>query len=772
MAVKIFINGTEIVNFSFPSINISIPFKDTIDEELDSLNFQFKTYSRYGIKKNDRVVYNIYHGVNNVLSKKFCVYNVVETWEGEKWLYQVSCLSPTKILENIIINGMAETYKNMIGGINTTKLYDQIVRVVAKINAQLQLDGTNITLSLDNSFSSVLQNQESSDFLWDNQVNAREILNDMLDKADMLVVASDYTINANSLNKVATITLSAVKREKKGTQLINSANDIDNGGLNDVKEMVKGITFNRNSEFACGNIISLTKNAIAKDTIKQPYCPARNTDLTIDKAESRHIITQEPIYSLEKVYAMMPTQNIYVYYWYYNTTTQQWDTIRYRDNAYNPTMQLYIPVDITEYVVEKSRFDTMPLSEQKKHLYFIRGQRGIYGLFDRYKSGLTGLFSNTAIKEIANDIGNNYPALTSSNSDGVIDWSEYGLNMLYGRDYSQSSDWSNVANITNLKLGTFKQNMAIRLLPIATNESVFVSEENAYKECLFSVEYQPYVDSVVKIEKEVSVDARSENLCVIKNQSDRTIDAVKYYDSQQALINRMGNKEMFIDCMIDLTATYSHLKSLWDLGDYMTLNGTNWTITQRTLENYNENKLKVRYTLSKEFNASNVDIQVNRDKRLYGIPLDNYVNRYIIIKVGNQFSFFKKLAVKCYDDFTNDTTTTGYSLMELVAIGNNNITDKVARCMDNYAVDIERTKYSSTIVNVYLRYGDSDGFAEDIELMLISDAYWTEIQNNLITDYSRLPFIAGTTIQAYGTYKKLTGIKKDKMERLIFVFKE
>ena len=768
--VQLWINGTQITDYI-----LTTPFKDTIDEELDSLNFQFKRNSRFSITKNDKVVYNIYHGVNNILSKKFCVYNIVETWEGEKWLYQVSCLSPTKILENIIINGMAETYTNIIGGINTTKLYDQIVRVVAKINAQLQLDGTNITLSLDNSFSSVLQNQASSDFLWDNQVNAREILNDMLDKADMLVVASDYTINANSLNKVATITLSAVKREKKGTQLINSANDIDNGGLNDVKEMVKGITFNRNSEFACGNIISLTKNAIAKDNVQQPYLPARNTDLTIDDEAKWHIITQEPIYSLNSVRMETNIDGV-------GLIVYENGNIKYIIGG----EQIATQIDITDYIVEKNVFDAMPLSEQKKRLYFIRGQKHIYGLFDRYK--VNPLQSNTAIKNIIEDIESRYFWYTGGTSTKPITdlkprflfekMGRFNLNDDFNTFINFSNDSIIVGNQSFIDYGSLSDLVEENFyydgrIGAGLDPSEILGTSNALKKGLkFSVNYQPYVDSVVKIEKEVSVDARSENLCVIKNQSDRTIDAVKYYDSQQALINRMGNKEMFMDCMIDLTATYSHLKSLWDLGDYMTLNGTNWTITQRTLENYNENKLKVRYTLSKEFNASNVDIQVNRDKRLYGIPLDNYVNRYIIIKLGNQQSLYKKLAIKCYDDFTNDTTTTGYSLMELVAIGNNDITDKVARCMDNYAVDIERTKYSSTIVNVYLRYGDSDGFAEDIELMLISDTYWTEIQNNLITDYSRLPFIAGTSIQAYGTYKKLTGIKKDKMERLIFVFKE
>lgn len=766
MAMRLWINGTELTNFI-----LSTPFKDTLDEELDNLNFQIKSATRLTYKKFDKLMYWIGQGSTVILNKKMAIFNIVETWEGEKWTYQISCLSPTKILESIIINGMADTYAS-------ARLDLQLDRVRQKINAQLGFEmATPITISFNSSISpsnDTLYNATSSDFLWDGQVNVREIFNDMLDKVDMLCIGTDYTIDANG--NITGITIGAVKREKNGSQILTSIYDVENGGLEDVKQVVKGITYNRDSEFACGNIISLIKNGIAKDNVQQPYEPARNTDLTIDDASDWHIITQEPIYTLNKVIIQMPIQVGY-YSWHYNDSTQQWE-VRSADLLYGYT--LLIPIDITNYVVEKSVFDAMSLADQSKRLYFTRGQKNIYGLYKKYKSGLTGLFSNIALQNIMQDL----PTTTINyyrTANEVIDWSGIGNPTLL------QLSGGNVSKYTNAIISTTgeKQENAIESFVGVVYPSDRYAQNNLYdyikpdtswfKQALFSVNYQPYVDSVVKIEKTniASLEANTKNLSVIKNQSDRTIDMSKYYDSQQALINRMGNKEMYIDAMVDLTSDYSLQTTLWGLGDYMTLNSVKWTITQREFENYNENKLKVRYTLSKDYNASNIDIQLKRDKRLYGIPLTQYVDRYIIIKGGQYMdNNTKKILLECWDDFTGSTTTQGYCMLEAVKIGNANILHKVARAMDNYAVDIERTKYSSTVVNVYLRYCDTNGFKENITLYGLSNVAYSQLN---ISDYSRLPFIPNSDVgQAlvYGWQKVLTGIKKDKMERLIFVFAE
>ena len=774
MGMKLYINGTQLTDFL-----LSTPYKDTIDEELDQLNFQVKSDTKLTYKKFDKLRYVIEHGTINPatkLDKIMCLWEIVETWEGEKWLYQLSCLSPTKILESVIINGMAETYPS-------ADLYDQMTRVKEKINAQLTLEGVGLTILFDETtikdsgnVSVIKDITGSSDFLWDGQVNVREIFNDMLDKADAICVATDFNISSD---KITSITLSAVKRNKRGNRILFNYNDVDNGGLTDVSKVVKGISYNRNSEFAVGNIISLTKNAIAKDNVQQAYLPARNTDLTIDDEASWHIITQEPIYSLNKVIALMPLNNILMDYWEYELIngTYTWVKKTYTISNDNPTLRILAPVDITDYIVEKSVFDNMSLADQSKHLYFKRGEKGIYNLYSLYK--WNALISKIALRNIMGDTIGDIPSL-SPNENDVVDWREYDFDRVFFQWNDNGQDWDNIKNqsfspSSSYHLTSDGTRHDGDIAEFRTQATPLVETAKAYKQAMFSVNYQPYCDSVVKIEKSSMTDleANAKNLSVIKNQSDRTIDAEKYYNSQQALINRMGNKEMFIDAMVDLNASYAYKTSLWDLGDYVELgaNLDKWTITQRTFENYNGSVLKVKYTFSKKYNASNVDIQLKRDKRLYGIPLSNYVDRYIIVRYPSADNI-DKIAIKCWDDFTGSTTTQGYCIAEMVKIGNDTLTDRVARCLDNYAIDIERTKYSSTVVNVYLRYCNTTGFIDTIEAYGMTNAYYNSLS---CSDYSRLPFkpnseMGNLSHDAYNL--SLTNIKKDKMERIIIIVKK
>lgn len=742
--VKIYRNGTQLTNFI-----LNAPYSDTIDDELDKANFQIKSTNRLTFSKNDKITYIVSQIISdvetNVIQKTFCLFDYVETWEGEYWLYQLTCLSPTKLLENIIINGMAETHSDWT-------LKQQLERTILKINKQFICETTfPIELKLTTSPTSdlyILNTKQGSDFLWSGQQTAREILQDICDKADMLLVATDYQVYANAQFHIKEITLDAIPREKGGTKLIETNSSIEGGGLDAYKTIIKGLSIHRNSEFTNGSIVSLIKNGICKDNVQQTYMPARNTDLTIDKAEDWHIITQEPIYSLNNVKVLVNIKNVAM------SVLNPDQTIKYSISPLTMTAEL----DITNYIVEKEVFDVMPISEQKKHLYFVRGECGIYGLYNRYKSGITGYFTNTAIENILDDLSDNFPSvpLTRGNFASVVNDAYWGS---FDNDYKT---FTKAVDMTKITLNNEYVNYGGQLSDIVPSNFTY-GKPNAYADysdkILFSINYQPYIDSVVKIGKGETINARSYNLSVLKNQSDRTIDASKYYDSQRALIKRLGNDEMSLDCIFDGVR-------LWSLGDFMLIQSDKWTLTKREIENYGNDKIKARLTFSNKYNASNSAINVNRDKRLYGIPLNNYVDRYILINVDTAYNY-TKLLVYSYDDFTGNTTTIGYTILDLIRIGNNEIIDKVARCKDNYAVDIERTKYSSTIVNVNLRYCMTNGEMEDIRLKLLTDSQYNQLT---ISDYSRLPFLPTTSINV-GIDKTLDDIYKDKMERLIFVIK-
>ena len=131
--IKLYRNGNELTNFI-----LSTPYKDTLDAELDKLNFQIKSTTRLTFKKNDKIRYYNYVSKNNtnytLIDKNLCLFDWLETLEGEYWLYQLTCFSPTKLLEGIIINGMANT------GLGATTLNTNMTQVVDKINAQQKME--------------------------------------------------------------------------------------------------------------------------------------------------------------------------------------------------------------------------------------------------------------------------------------------------------------------------------------------------------------------------------------------------------------------------------------------------------------------------------------------------------------------------------------------------------------------------------------------------------------------------------------------------------
>jgi len=739
MAVELYINDTLQTNYI-----LSTPFKDTIDEELDTFNFQIKG-SLTGIKKNDKVRYIIKKGDTEILNKVFCVFEKREMLTGEQWLTQITCLSPTKLLENIIVNGMAMTEE-------LTNLGYQIVKVKDKIKAQLGYEERGIDLILDSSLNgtsndSLVKDYACSDFLWSGQTNVKEIFNDMLDKADCLIIGYDYTLTDN---KITNIYLKAIKRELQGS-LICQWHQI---ALRGYADMIKGQEYNFDSELKVGSLEAIVKNAITNREVETGWQGLRNTDSTIDNASQWQIITTEPIYSLKSVKLKMIAYTNNTFAWFDQLGDFQNHSINFNN--------LVVVFDITNYIVEKKVFDNLSLDQQKKSLYFIRGQKNIYGLVDRYKIGNTGLFSNTAIHMILNDILSHQYLIDDYVSITPLEHMKYGSDTIeqleplsdYLSQFPEYQDHHGNVYLDESKVSVNYQSI----------------ERDYAKYGLYNTVYVPYCDSVVKLSKSSDLDAKSENLSTIKNQSDRTIDATKYYNSQQSIVNRMGNDEWLLDCIVDLTKQND---TIWNLGDYFLYGSSQkkWTIIQRTISYYGDEKLKVLYKLSKTFNASNVDIQVNRDKRLYGIPLNDYVDRYIIIKKsGLSVNDTDKIGVMCWDDFTGNSVITGYCINSVIPIGNSNVLDKVITTQDNFAVDTIRSYKSSTYVNVPIRYCDADGLRTNITLRRYTSDEWRGLRYQ-IAELFKLPFLPQTMAESTGTEIYLPLIYKDKMERLIFIFK-
>lgn len=134
---------------------------------------------------------------------------------------------------------------------------------------------------------------------------------------------------------------------------------------------------------------------------------------------------------------------------------------------------------------------------------------------------------------------------------------------------------------------------------------------------LYRIKYTPYIDAHAKISKVGYSDVKS---TIIDNQSEKIIDLGRYGNNLYGTINRLGNKEVKIDRKLhDMSEDYN-------IGD-ITKEG--YILTSKTLALYN-NFIKAHYEFSKDYSSLSERIGINREKRIYNIPLESFVRDTLI----------------------------------------------------------------------------------------------------------------------------------------------
>lgn len=219
--------------------------------------------------------------------------------------------------------------------------------------------------------------------------------------------------------------------------------------------------------------------------------------------------------------------------------------------------------DITDYVVEKSIYDTMSsysddnIDESKAyHIYWERDKKGIKGLNFELKTVLGGAFQYYAISNIINKV--------------------LGLDTL--------------ADYINFEGDVLKLQFRITYVPIIN---------------IRLKQHKPYLFST----NQKSVLAYSQN--------DFKVDHKYYGENMKGAVARLGNIEK------TLTYIYRNDEELPKVG---TLFDKNYYISAILTEKHNKIS-KVSLVLSKDFNRINEYVGINNEKRFYEIPLENVVER-------------------------------------------------------------------------------------------------------------------------------------------------
>lgn len=808
--ISISINGTAVNQF-----NLEVPITETLDSELDTFSFVIKSHTKQTFNKYSRVQLTF---SEISYSRVFALQDYTEKLQGETWIYNIDCISPTKILENIIINGMAITQGNFGQELN---------KAIKKIITQVRLQGSSdFTLTPVGNLSSLISEIYSNMFFkWDGQHTAREIFDDMLGRINYYIYVTDFEISGNEI-----VNLYLDCKSYNGAENSNNPNYVHViGHGTSIEEILSNFnsvqpdnykianveTYNE-SEYEVPNIDGILQNGVDKNAVIYCGCNKLRSDALgiYSNPDQLCYITTEPIYDIKYFNIFIP---ILVTCKYYHGRNGYNSRVEYEQNV-----TMYFPVTIAggsdedysgifgRYLFEKTEFDTLTTEQQKYGIWYERGKNNLYGFTKYYKDGFAGRFNDIAIDKIITKIRNDFPVNLITDGRMTYYWDEYisePFEYCYGfqitNNYSESTCYFLNENMqltdhiivpkgsgpwavdTSVSVWHWENGQTVADIPDDTIVSMTKAMNQNTVTCnredlSYDLAYYPYISSLIRLkkrdnERDEVIPGYTKNLSIMSNQSDKSVDIMNYLKAQQSTVDSMGERVMIIDTKITSNAGGMNIygtRSPWELGDYFMVHSGNdynyWKLVKRDITFYNEDTIKVRYYFSYNYNHA-ISAAIDREKMSVEIPIDGFVDRYIYID-GNSVdlsipSDSDTIVTDAFDANENDV----YAAMPLVKFGSNHVGINSytnfykTTFYDNYSVAIYRDTISGTKIYAPLRYTDSDGSLKDLRVWFTT--FSTLWRTN---DMSKFPRIGNFDIQSYDSIE-FKNIYKDPFERLILV---
>ena len=240
--------------------------------------------------------------------------------------------------------------------------------------------------------------------------------------------------------------------------------------------------------------------------------------------------------------------------------------------------------DITDKIVDNSIYSLFSKDEQNLTMPYTKGDSTI-GFSKSYK---TLLFTHSSISEILN-----------------LDLKKLGNSDIY--KYCKENNIADTSGTTG-----YLGNVAITKITFT----------NGIESLFFQAEFIPRINTVIEISKPGVYDNDRLKVAISDNQSANTIDIARHGRSLAGLARRTGNEEITPNFICD---GFSNLLPV--MGKFSGLTGrdsylNDYVITKREYAIYDD-YLKVKYYCTKDYQAINEKIGVDREKRLYNIPLES-----------------------------------------------------------------------------------------------------------------------------------------------------
>lgn len=478
------------------------------------------------------------------LDKKWFISIVNEEYKGNKIMHSLTLVELTLILEKYILSPVSFT------NADDTLLY-QVRKLLYKVEPLRA--GEEPRFKLSNALESFLMGKRGEDFIYNERMTLREILDDMLSFYGF----RSYVEDVNS--DLSEITIGYLDLNKKSST---------------IKELPRMTSYRSNAsvDSYANEFDILLTNAQSKK--KQPFTEEwqtmkpNNVDDLSD--ENLKIVTTFPIEEITKFIFRFVADVLYM-------APHEDDP-----NIGVPSGELQVEVwlDLKRLCVEEEIYVTLPNTTSggqvgREHLIpYARGSRSIGiletqpGFFNFSRLKLTDYINRYQTEIVENYlIEHNLPYLTS----GAL-------------------ELQNTPSQNDLK----------------------------YKG-MFQVTYYPMLDFNYKESKEQT--DISKKITSILNQTERSVDIEKYSATVRSIANLTGVKDLTIETVV------KNQNDLYELGDRVP---KGFSLVQTSKQVYNE-FIKVEYIFIENYRV-NTSSRFSRERRLYNIPIENLVNRSLLLK--------------------------------------------------------------------------------------------------------------------------------------------
>lgn len=505
------------------------------------------------------------------------------------------------------------------------------------------------------------------------------------------------------------------------------------------------------SENNYNNVVPNNIPGIKNDSIVSEYIGFRSEQMILTD-ENAVLITQNPIYDLKSLYlnVVVNIQGISA------IGVDNYVRIKYENQYYyvqvfdaGLTSSRYFNLNIVNYIVEEQDYNILNYETKKHRGYFSRGNNKIQGLLNYKKTFLENyVTSKLIIEDISFNEGNQF--LVGEVKNNVLSYIQSHSGVTINENLIQEVKL--VKHVTN---DVAAADIAIPDTYFEINWEKQPAHQNYVQSFMFKIVYEAQNENL-RMRSGKYLPETNQNNIIVDNPSEAYVDIKRQGELFNDKCNRLGNRVKIIQARFPINYQY-----IPQLSDYI----GNYVLIRRELQFY-DNYILFKGTLTENYVNINYFTGINARKRSWNIvSAGEAFDKELLDKWFCEFSFSNKqkytvdnlmfsgdMALRLLNVFHHEHNAThfehfllsnGYTYqgengnawnyieldMTTYISGNSIIVN--ATTGDNYSAGIKIESLNGGGENLdlpvesYCKYVDSNGFANNFEIRLMSNLWIT-----------------------------------------------